>query len=150
MTRKENIMAFCKNCGAELPNDAKFCTSCGAPAQENETVKATPVVNETVYTETPAPKERSLNVGMLVWSIINTALCCCPVFGIIAIIMTILAKSADTDEDESRKLRTAKILNIVSTVIIVLFVVIYVIYVLLAVAGLISAFGASEISTGTL
>jgi uncharacterized membrane protein YvbJ len=145
MTRKENIMAFCKNCGAELPNDAKFCTSCGAPAQENETVTATPVVNETVYTETPAPKERTLNVGMLVFSIINTALCCW-VFGIIAIIMTVLAKSADTDEDESRKLRTAKILNILGVILGFVISVAYI--VIIVVAGIMGT--ASEISTGTL
>lgn len=149
MTRKENIMAFCKNCGNELPDDAKFCTSCGAPAQENETVTATPVVNETVYTETPAPKERSLNVGMLVFSIINMALYCGVVFGIISLIMTILAKNADTDESEHSKLKTAKILNIIgiiiTSVIALLYAVIIVFSVLLG-----TAFGASEISTGTL
>lgn len=144
MTRKENIMAFCKNCGAELPDDAKFCTSCGAPAQENETVKATPVVNETVYTETPAPKERSLNVGMLVFSIINTALCC-SVFGIIAIIMTIIAKSADTDEDESRRLRTAKTLNILGVILGFIISVAYIVFVVIL--GL--AAGLEE-ATGTL
>jgi uncharacterized membrane protein YvbJ len=139
MTRKENIMAFCKNCGNELPNDAKFCTSCGAPAQENETVKATPVVNETVYTETPAPKERTLNVGMLVFSIINIALCCGVVFGIISLIMTILAKNADTDESERSKLKTAKILNIIGIIItsvyVLLYVVIFVFSVLLGISA---------------
>ena len=131
-------MAFCKNCGAELPDDAKFCTSCGAPAQENETVKATPVVNETVYTETPAPKERTLNVGMLVFSIINMALYCGVVFGIISLIMTILAKNADTDESERSKLKTAKILNIIgiiiTSVLALLYVVIFVFSVLLGIS----------------
>ena len=144
MTRKENIMAFCKNCGNELPDGAKFCTSCGAPAQENETVEATPVVNETVYTETPAPKERSLNVGMLVFSIINTALCC-SVFGIIAIIMTILARTADTDEGENSKLKTAKTLNILG--VILGFVISVAYFVFVVVLGL--AAGLEE-ATGTL
>ena len=27
-------MAFCQNCGAELPDGAKFCPDCGAPAEE--------------------------------------------------------------------------------------------------------------------
>lgn len=144
MTRKENIMAFCKNCGAELPNDAKFCTSCGAPAQENETVTATPVVNETVYTETPAPKERTLNVGMLVFSIINTALCC-QLFGIIAIIMTILARTADTDETESSRLKTAKTLNILGVILGFVISVAYIIF--MFVIGL--AAGLEE-ATGTL
>ena len=144
MTRKENIMAFCKNCGNELPDGAKFCTSCGAPAQENETVEATPVVNETVYTETPAPKERSLNVGMLVFSIINTALCC-QLFGIIAIIMTILARTADTDEGENSKLKTAKTLNILGVVLGFVISVAYIIF--MFVIGL--AAGLEE-ATGTL
>ena len=144
MTRKENIMAFCKNCGNELPDDAKFCTSCGAPAQENETVEATPVVNETVYTETPAPKERSLNVGMLVFSIINTALCC-QLFGIIAIIMTILARTADTDETEHSRLKTAKTLNILGVVLGFVISVAYIIF--MFVIGL--AAGLEE-ATGTL
>ena len=144
MTRKENIMAFCKNCGNELPDGAKFCTSCGAPAQDNETVEATPVVNETVYTETPAPKERSLNVGMLVFSIINTALCC-QLFGIIAIIMTILARTADTDEGENSKLKTAKTLNILGVVLGFVISVAYIIF--MFVIGL--AAGLEE-ATGTL
>ena len=144
MTRKENIMAFCKNCGNELPDDAKFCTSCGPPAQENETVEATPVVNETVYTETPAPKERTLNVGMLVFSIINTALCC-QVFGIIAIIMTILARTADTDETEHSRLKTAKTLNILG--VILGFVISVAYFVFVVIFGL--AAGLEE-ATGTL
>ena len=144
MTRKENIMAFCKNCGNELPDEAKFCTSCGAPAQENETVEATPVVNETVYTETPAPKERSLNVGMLVFSIINTALCC-QLFGIIAIIMTILARTADTDETESSRLKTAKTLNILGVVLGFVISVAYIIF--MFVIGLTAGL---EEATGTL
>ena len=144
MTRKENIMAFCKNCGNELPDGAKFCTSCGAPAQENETVEATPVVNETVYTETPAPKERSLNVGMLVFSIINTALCC-QLFGIIAIIMTILARTADTDEGENSKLKTAKTLNILGVVLGFVISVAYIIF--MFVIGLTAGL---EEATGTL
>ena len=144
MTRKENIMAFCKNCGNELPDEAKFCTSCGTPAQENETVEATPVVNETVYTETPAPKERSLNVGMLVFSIINTALCC-QLFGIIAIIMTILARTADTDEGENSKLKTAKTLNILGVVLGFVISVAYIIF--MFVIGLTAGL---EEATGTL
>ena len=137
-------VAFCKNCGNELPDGAKFCTSCGAPAQENETVAATPVVNETVYTETPAPKERSLNVGMLVFSIINTALCC-SVFGIIAIIMTILARTADTDEGENSKLKTAKTLNILGVVLGFVISVAYIIF--MFVIGLTAGL---EEATGTL
>lgn len=48
---------FCKNCGKELANDAKFCPTCGQPTDfQSETVAQpteTPVSNATVV-ETPA------------------------------------------------------------------------------------------------
>ena len=42
-------MAFCKNCGKELPSNARFCPSCGAPV--GEAVSA------------PAENRRSFDVG---------------------------------------------------------------------------------------
>jgi zinc-ribbon domain len=43
--------ANCSNCGAPLPDGAKFCASCGTPVQEAETVRAEAPPHET----TPAP-----------------------------------------------------------------------------------------------
>lgn len=43
-------MAFCPNCGKEIPTESKFCTACGTPAPEtvqgvaSETQKVTPSV----------------------------------------------------------------------------------------------------------
>jgi drug/metabolite transporter (DMT)-like permease len=33
---------FCKNCGAKIENDAKFCGSCGKPVGESSSIKAAP------------------------------------------------------------------------------------------------------------
>ena len=27
-------MAFCENCGMQIPDDAKFCENCGAPRMQ--------------------------------------------------------------------------------------------------------------------
>lgn len=36
-SREEINMAFCTKCGAEMPDDAKVCPSCGAPVPAEET-----------------------------------------------------------------------------------------------------------------
>ncbi|MBE6885750.1 MAG: zinc-ribbon domain-containing protein [Ruminococcaceae bacterium] len=97
-------MALCSSCGAQNADNTLFCTQCGASLQ------APPVVAET---------PRQLATGQLVFSIINIVLGCCSlngIMGIIALIMTIVAKNAATDEDAEKKLRVAKILNIVALV----------------------------------
>ena len=44
-------MAYCAYCGALLPNDARFCSSCGAAVTQETTVaSASPTVATTVYT----------------------------------------------------------------------------------------------------
>ena len=53
---------FCTNCGAPLPDDAKFCEACGAKVEPEE------VVTEQSYTEEPAKakppvQEESYNSG---------------------------------------------------------------------------------------
>ena len=106
---------FCKNCGNQVEENQKFCPFCGANLQEDAAQEAEPIQTETLYAEPVAPKERKLNVGLLVWSIINTAMCCTPL-GVVSLIMTILAKNASTDEDENGKLKTAKICNLIGSI----------------------------------
>ncbi len=120
-------MAFCKNCGAELAEDQKFCANCGnaveseaAPAKAEEPA----VVEEPVAVEAPVavaepvaaeePVKAGLNVGMLVWSIIGLVVCCSP-FSIPALIMTILAMNMPVAEAE-KKIKLAKTFNIISIV----------------------------------
>ena len=121
-------MAFCKNCGAELSLDQKFCANCGtsverAPVEEEvvapvEEETVAPVAVEAPVAEVPVaddePKKAKLNVGMLVWSIIGLVVCCSP-FSIPALIMTILAINIPEEEAE-KKIKLARTFNIVSIV----------------------------------
>ena len=38
---------FCPNCGARIPDESRFCTSCGAPIQAMPVMNETPVPNDT-------------------------------------------------------------------------------------------------------
>ena len=64
---------------------------------------------------------RTLNIGALVFSIINLVVfsCCCTgvIFGVAGIIFTVMAKNALTDEDEARYVKLAYILNVVGVVL---------------------------------
>ena len=105
-------MANCKKCGVEIEEGAELCEVCKAAAEEAPAEKE--IVQNDYVPE--APKGSGvLNVGMLVWSIINIVLCCAPL-GIVSLVMTCIAKNAATPEDEAGKLKTAKICNICGTV----------------------------------
>jgi len=163
-------MRYCNNCGERIPDDAKFCPSCGikfenstkdsinqpsvdeptpqGAKQEKTEMKNTPIdysntyyvpYNPSVFQASfQPPVERAsgkLNVGMLVWSIINLLTCCTPL-GIVGLIFTILANSAQTAVEEKSKIKTALILNIVGTVLAVLIIVFYiVIFVIMGING---------------
>ena len=117
-------MKTCTRCGATHDDSAKFCTSCGAAFEaEAKTETANESINENVFgveTSDQAPTEkagsRQLNVGQLIWSIINVLACCTPL-GIASLILTILAQSAATAADEESKLKTAKTLNLIGTIV---------------------------------
>ena len=120
-------MAFCPYCGNNLEENAKFCSSCGANLNNNTTPEA-------IVFEKAQNKPRTLNVGMLVWSIINCLMCCMPL-GVVSLIFTILAKDATDDEEEKKKLKVAKSCNIVNNVVIGLIAIVYVIIVIIGVAA---------------
>ena len=121
-------MAFCKNCGAEL-GDGKFCVNCGAAVDPEVKQEEQPV------TETPAvPQKMGLNVKMLVWSIVNTVLCC-QILGIIALVFTILAGES-VDLDTAKKyLKTAKILNIIGIVCVAVYILFFIVYIIVMIIG---------------
>ena len=107
---------FCKYCGAETVEGIDYCGRCGKS-----------------LVETSAKEEKkdggSLNVGMLVWSIINM-LITCQVAGIVAFVFTILAKYEE-NEKAKKYIGVAKISNIVGTAygvlsfIVVIFIFVY-------------------------
>ena len=136
-------MAFCKNCGAQLEESAKFCPSCGtAQAEQAPAEVVTPEIEIPVQeiNAAPAPEKASgnLNVAQLVWSIINLLVCCTPL-GIAALIFTVIAKDAATAEEEAKKLKTAKTCNLIGTiggaVVIVLYIVLAVVMAMVGAMG---------------
>ena len=68
-------------------------------------------------------KQRTVNVGLIIFSIINILFGCCQVIpmvmGLIALVMTIQAPKCVTDQDEESKKRTALILNVIAVVVLV-------------------------------
>ena len=70
---------------------------------------------------------RPINVGMLIFSIINLILSCCGCTGIIfgggALAFTVMARTAATDEDASKYNKIALILNIIGVVSFVLVII---------------------------
>jgi len=137
----------CNKCYGEYDEGAKFCPHCGErltdaqsapetgyaytqpaePTPQYEPPKyAAPPGYQTAQPAFSAPSGE-MNNGLLVWSIINTAVCC-QLLGIIALVMTILAKGASTAEEERSKLKTAKTLNLIGTiggVLIVIFSIVF-------------------------
>ena len=125
-------MSKCKFCGSELQEGIKFCSTCGAKADE------TPVVDGVVrnYADNGKPSKHPLRGGMLAWSIANIVAglggCCCfapfisLVLGIIGLIYTLLATDCQTDQTSKNRIRTARILNIVATCITVISIIAYI------------------------
>ena len=127
-------MAYCKNCGVALEENAKFCATCGA--SQEETVAAEITTEEIVA---PAPKKASgnLNIAQLIWSIINLVACCTPL-GIAGLILTIIAKDAPSAEDEAKKIKVAKTCNLIGTIGGIIISILYIAYIALIVLGVAS------------
>ena len=123
-------MAYCKNCGVALDENAKFCATCGA-SQEEETVVAE-ITSEEIVTPEPKKASGKLNIAQLVWSIINLVACCGPL-GIAGLILTIIAKDAPSAEDEAKKIKVAKTCNLIGTIGGVIISVLYMVIVVLGV-----------------
>ncbi len=145
---------FCPTCGTNLA-DSKQAVDYKPPVTETpiqDNTKATtpqaPVnpensnyipynpYNSNFYQQPEIEKSSGkINVGMLVWSIINTLSCCTPL-GIISLIFTIIATSASSAAEEKSKVKTALILNIIGTASFFIIIVLYIVlFVLLGVSG---------------
>lgn len=49
-------MAFCTNCGTNVPDGIKFCTSCGTPMSVQAQPQAPPPPQQTYVQPQPAPQ----------------------------------------------------------------------------------------------
>lgn len=131
-------MAFCKYCGNEIPDEAKFCPSCGASQAEAEEQKTEQQNSEFVgYEPLFYPPSGKLKIGYLVWSILNMFLsvfCCFPFvlpLAIVGLVMTVTAQDARTAQEEERKLGAARGWNLAATITSVSAYVIAIAYVLI-------------------
>ena len=86
---------FCKQCGAQVPDGASFCTQCGCP--QSEQVQPFPqAMNAQNQPFSQAQMNTTQYVQIetyLVHNILAT-LFCCPLLGIVGLIFSILAKNA--------------------------------------------------------
>lgn len=60
---------YCKNCGTELPDEANFCSSCGANQgniPNSEQINANPIINEPIQPELPMKWYKFL-IYFLLW-----------------------------------------------------------------------------------
>lgn len=110
-------MAFCKNCGSDLQEGATVCQNCGTTVTAE--VSSGYVNNSQDFSNAPSGK---MNVGYLVWSILNILLCCMPL-GIAGLVLTIMAQNKPTLEDEKKALKISMILNLIGTIVGFLFLV---------------------------
>lgn len=105
---------YCKNCGAELDDGAKFCGNCGAvqeieqnpfegeqiPHMEAEKVnfdQNSPEYTADTGSAAPAQDDAGANVNSTLWlvlAIIQIVTCCATIPGIIGLVMAILSKSS--------------------------------------------------------
>ena len=121
-------MAFCKYCGNQIADDAKFCPACGAAQEKNEEQKTEQASNGfTGYEPVKIPSSGKMSVGYLVWSILNIIFCCWP-FAIVGLVMTVTARDADTAEEEAQKLKKAKGWNLAATITAAVVWVLYIVY----------------------
>lgn len=85
-------MAFCTNCGKEIPENAAFCTECGAQLNKNEDASAQESVAAAAQPQPqpqpqpqsqPAPQASQANPndkGGIGWGLLG---CCIPIVGLI-------------------------------------------------------------------
>ncbi len=107
----------CPSCSHNNPDDSRFCQKCGSPLSESDrSTRFEPEDRDrSGYGEYGSGAggdyvARSSPSGMLVWSILATVFCCQPA-GIVAIVFTALAMSADGQGNYAqadRNLSTAK------------------------------------------
>ncbi|MBQ8345712.1 MAG: zinc ribbon domain-containing protein [Clostridia bacterium] len=116
---------YCTNCGKRVDDQTTVCPACGRELPKKNAAQAS-APSVSVHTAPPVGEQAPLNVGLLVWSIINTVLgffCSSfyigSILGIIAIVLTVIAQNSYKGK-KAPELLWAKICNIVATIVIIL------------------------------
>ena len=116
-------MPFCRNCGQKLDENTKFCPECGANQEvgkDDAKVEDFTVDTSAIFDNAEpavAPASGKLNVGLLVWSILNIVFCCLPL-AIVSLVFTTSAKDAPNAQEEEKKLKVARTCNIINTAVV--------------------------------
>ena len=124
---QRNRIMFCSNCGAEVPDNSRFCPKCGNSLSESP-----------VYSAPSAKQAQGVRPPTyLVLSVIVTIFCCL-IFGIIGIVYGSKVDPAwnaglyDEAREYSRKARNWCLLGLLLNIIL------WILYVILVMAGLFS------------
>lgn len=146
-------MAYCKNCGADLPESGSFCTSCGAkieaeapvesaavpvqpePEKPAAAVYTAPVYNASVVNERPAPVKSGKATASLVLGIIGLlvpCLCCCftkfaAIVGIILSVLAIVLAVSSKKDTNGKMLGSAKAGLVLGIIALVLALILFLI-----------------------
>ena len=133
---------YCRNCGAELPDGAKFCTNCG------HGLTADAGTSPSVQPASDRFDRRDHPSSYLALAIIVTVCCCIP-FGIVSIVYASKVDSCwnnglyDEARENSRKARNWALWGIG---LVALF---YLVYVLLIAFGVVAAFWEDFVGGGS-
>lgn len=83
----------CTRCGATLPDNATFCINCANPNPSMPQAPPPAGYAPPGYGPPPPGYGPAPNIpDYLVWSILMT-LCCCPLFGVISIVFSVMTMS---------------------------------------------------------
>jgi uncharacterized membrane protein YvbJ len=128
---------ICKFCGAQIKDDATFCTVCGKSLTETETV-----VGEVVSDAKPSKTPMILGIVSLVCSILTVVPICCvlpPFLTWIASLVTGIISNSIAKNNGQKKSALARagiiisivvgILSLLSLVATIIFYVVYIVFI---------------------
>lgn len=117
---------FCKNCGAEMPEDAKFCGNCGMEVKKEEPVQEAPAQEEpSPFASQPLPHNIP-GISPMAWivlSVLEIIFCCSAIPGIVGLIFSIMAETKKNQGNFAEAEGNLKVAKIACWVGVGLFVV---------------------------
>ena len=142
--RKVMNMAFCPNCGANVPDGTAFCSNCGSAMNAGQPQQGydqsygqqpqyqqpqyqQPQYQQPQYQQPYQPMYQQPQIqpystgGLVAWSVITLLLCTIP--GIVALVQTLGINKATTEAEQQQKIKNAKIWCTVGTILGVLAVI---------------------------